>query len=174
MKRHIILLLIAFLGIGAMAQNVQQEPAVAGKPIKMLGSMVYMDGKKLNKDNAAACFSSLDGVDRSADYLKYRAGYKAGLGLTIGGVSLAAVGFGSTLVGVLVALPHAFAGEEHLGSEIAIYTGFGAMAVGGACFVAGVPMICVYKTRLNRLKKAYNLSLQVGTTSNGLSMAICF
>ena len=174
MKRHIILLLIAFLGIGAMAQNVQQEPAVAGKPIKMLGSMVYMDGKKLNKDNAAACFSSLDGVDRSADYLKYRAGYKAGLGLTIGGVSLAAVGFGSTLVGVLVALPHAFTGEEHQGSEIAIYTGFGALAVGGACFVAGVPMICVYKTRLNRLKKAYNLSLQVGTTSNGLSMAICF
>ena len=174
MKRHIILLLIAFLGIGAMAQNVQQEPAVAGKPIKMLGSMVYMDGKKLNKDNAAACFSSLDGVDRSADYLKYRAGYKAGLGLTIGGVSLAAVGFGSTLVGVLVALPHAFAGEEHLGSDIAIYSGVTAMAVGGACFVAGVPMICVYKTRLNRLKKAYNLSLQVGTTSNGLSMAICF
>ncbi len=174
MKRHIILLFIAFLGIGAMAQNLQPEPAVAGKPIKMLGSMVYMDGKKLNKDNAAACFGSLDGVDRSVDYLRYRAGYKAGLGLTIGGVSLAAVGFGSTLVGVLVALPHAFAGEEHLGSEIAIYTGFGAMAVGGACFVAGVPMICVYKTRLNRLKKSYNLSLQVGTTSNGLSMAISF
>ena len=174
MKRHIILLLIAFLGIGAMAQNVQQEPAVAGKPIKMLGSMVYMDGKKLDKENAAACFASLDGVDRSADYLKYRAGYKTGLGLTIGGVSLAAVGFGSAFGGVLVALPHAFAGEEHLGSDIAIYSGVTAMAVGGACVVAGVPMICVYKTRLNRLKKEYNLSLQVGTTPDGLSMAICF
>lgn len=173
MKRHIILLLIAFISIGAMAQNVAQEPVV-GKPIKMLGSMVYMDGKKLNKESAAACFSSLDGANRSADYLKYRAGYKAGLGLTIGGASLAVVGFGSAFVGVLVALPHAFAGEEHLGSEIAMYTGIGAMVAGGACVLAGVPMICVYKTRLNRLKKAYNLSLQVGTTSNGLSMAVCF
>ena len=174
MKRHIILLLIAFVGMGAMAQNVAQESVADSKPIKMLGSMVYMDGRKLNKENAAACFSSLDGVDRSADYLKYRAGYKTGLGLTIGGASLAVVGFGSAFVGVLVALPHAFAGEEHLGSDIAIYSGVTAMAVGGACFVAGIPMICVYKTRLNRLKKSYNLSLQVGTTSNGLSMAISF
>jgi hypothetical protein len=174
MKRHIIFLLIAFLGISAMAQNAQQESVVTGKPIKMLGSMVYMDGKKLNKENAAACFNSLDGVDRSADYLKYRAGYKTGLGLTIGGTSLAAVGFGSMFFGVLVALPHAFAGEEHLASEIAIYAGYGAMVMGGACVVAGIQMICVYKTRLNRLKKAYNLSLEVGTTSNGLSMAISF
>ena len=174
MKRHIILLFIVFMGIGAMAQNALHEPVTGGKPMKMLGSMVYMDGKKLDKENAAACFYSLDGVDRSADYLKYRAGYKTGLGLTIGGVSLVAVGFGSAFVGVLVALQHAFAGEEHLGSDIAIYSGVAAMAVGGACFVAGIPTICVYKTRLNRLKKAYNLSLQVGTSSNGLSMAICF
>ena len=97
MKRHIILLLIAFVGMGAMAQNVAQESVADSKPIKMLGSMVYMDGKKLDKEKAAACFSSLDGVDRSADYLKYRAGYKTGLGLTIGGASLAVVGFGSAL-----------------------------------------------------------------------------
>ena len=174
MKRHIILLLIAFVGMGVMAQNVAQESVADSKPIKMLGSMVYMDGKKLDKEKAAACFSSLDGVDRSADYLKYRAGYKTGLGLTIGGASLAVVGFGTAFVGVLVALPHAFVGEEHLASDVAIYAGVTGMAVGGACVVAGVPMICVYKTRLNRLKKAYNLSLQVGTSSNGLSMAISF
>ena len=48
------------------------------------------------------------------------------------------------------------------------------MAVGGACFVAGIPTICVYKTRLNRLKKDYNFSLQVGTGASGLSMAISF
>ena len=160
--------------MGATAQNVAQESVADSKPIKMLGSMVYMDGKKLDKEKAVACFSSLDGVDRSADYLKYRAGYTTGLGLTIGGASLAVVGFGTAFVGVLVALPHAFVGEEHLASDVAIYAGVTGMAVGGACVVAGVPMICVYKTRLNRLKKAYNLSLQVGTSSNGLSMAISF
>ena len=174
MKGHIILLLIVFMGIGAMAQNAAQEPVTNGKPIKMLGSMVYVDGKKLDKENAVACFASLDGVDRSADYLKYRAGYKTGLGLTIGGASLAVVGFGSAFYGFVTALAKGLAGEDALGSEIVLYSGVTAMAVGGACFVAGIPTICVYKTRLNRLKKAYNLSLQVGASSNGLSMAIRF
>ena len=174
MKRHIILLLIAFVGMGAMAQNVAQESVADSKPIKMLGSMVYMDGKKLDKEKAATCFSSLDGVDRSADYLKYRAGYKTGLGLTIGGASLAIVGFGVSFVGVLVALPHAFAGNETPGADFAIYSGVGAMIAGGACFVAGIPTLCVYKTRLNRLKKDYNMQLQVGASQNGLSMSLCF
>ncbi len=138
MKRHIFLLLFALIGMNVMAQYSNTEDFEI-KPVDIKGSRVFVDGVKLDKEKAAACFSSLDGVDRSADYLKYRAGYKTGLGLTIGGASLAVVGFGSAFVGVLVALPHAFAGEEHLGSDIAIYSGVTAMAVGGACFVAGIP-----------------------------------
>lgn len=174
MKRYIFLLLVVFASVNAMAQVMEQEALADGTPIKMLGSMVYKNNRKLDKKSAAECFSMLNGVDRSEDYLKYRAGYKTGLGLTIGGASLALAGFGASLVGVLVALPYAFAGEEHQGADIAIYSGVGAMIAGGACFVAGIPTLCVYKTRLNRLKKEYNLQLQVGASQNGLSMSLCF
>ena len=174
MKRYIILLLIVFAGVNAMAQGMEQETLADGTPIKMLGSMVYKNNRKLDKKSAAECFSMLNGVDRSEDYLKYRAGYKTGLGLTIGGASLAIVGFGVSFVGVLVALPHAFAGNETPGADFAIYSGVGAMIAGGACFVAGIPTLCVYKTRLNRLKKDYNMQLQVGASQNGLSMSLCF
>lgn len=174
MKRYIFLLLVVFASVNAMAQVMEQEALADGTPIKMLGSMVYKNNRKLDKKSAAECFSMLNGVDRSEDYLKYRAGYKTGLGLTIGGASLALAGFGASLVGVLVALPYAFAGEEHQGADIAIYSGVGAMIAGGACFVAGIPTLCVYKTRLNRLKKDYNMQLQVGASQNGLSMSLCF
>ena len=123
MKRYIILLLFVFAGVNAMAQGMEQETLADGMPIKMLGSMVYKNNRKLDKNSAAACFSALNGVDRSEDYLKYRAGYKTGLGLTIGGASLAIVGFGVSFVGVLVALPHAFAGNETPGADFAIYSG---------------------------------------------------
>ena len=174
MKRYIILLLVVFAGVNAMAQSMEQETLADGTPIKMLGSMVYKNNRKLDKNSAAACFSALNGVDRSADYLKYRAGYKTGLGLTIGGASLAVVGFAPTFYGFVTALAKGLAGEDALGAEIIMYSGMTAMAVGSACFVAGIPTLCVYKTRLNRLKNDYNLSLQVGTSANGLSMAICF
>ena len=41
-------------------------------------------------------------------------------------------------------------------------------------FLAGIPTLCVYKTRLNRLEKKHNTSLSIGASGNGLSMAISF
>lgn len=173
MKRHIILLFVVFMSINAMAQY--SEVYLANKKsIDLRGSRVYVEKQKLDKYSAANCFSSLDGVDRSRDYIKYRAGYKTGIGLTIGGASLTAVGFVSTIAGVIVALPHALAGKKSVGADIAMYAGITSMIAGGACFVSGIPMICVYKTRLNRLEKQYNTSLQIGASGNGLSMALCF
>ena len=174
MRYSLLLFVFMFMGMNVMAQYTLSEMSVDGRPIDVKGSRVFVEKQKLDKYSAAACFSSLNGVDRSKDYLKYRAGYKAGLGLTIGGASLAVAGFASSLVGFLVALPHAFTGEECLAADIALYAGFGSMIVGSACFVAGIPMICVYKTRLNRLEKEYNTSIQVGASVNGLSMAFCF
>ena len=79
MKRHIFLLLFALIGMNVMAQYSNTEDFEI-KPVDIKGSRVFVDGVKLDKYSAAACFSSVDGVDRSADYLKYRAGYKTGLG----------------------------------------------------------------------------------------------
>lgn len=175
MKRHILLLLFALIGMSAMAQysntGVQEK-----KTVDIKGSRVFVDGVKLDKYSAAACFSSVDGVDMSDDYLKYRAGYKTGLGLTIGGASLAVVGAGTAFVGFVKALQSAFDNNDHnsAGAEAVMYIGAGSCVIGAACFLAGIPTICVYKTRLNRLEKAYKASLQIGAGGNGVSMAICF
>ena len=175
MKRHILLLLFALIGMSAMAQysntGVQEK-----KTVDIKGNRVFVDGVKLDKYSAAACFSSLGGVDRSEDYLRYRAGYKTGLGLTIGGASLAVVGAGTAFVGFIKALQTAFGNDSYktAGAETVMYIGAGSCIVGVACFLAGIPTLCVYKTRLNRLEKKHNTSLSVGTSSNGLSMAISF
>jgi hypothetical protein len=172
MKREIILILFVLMSMAATAQYTQSE--YAGKPIDIRGSRVFVEKQQLGLNSAVHCFASLDGADCSSDYLKYRAGYRTGLGLTVGGASLAAAGFVTFFTGFLVALPHAFAGEESIGADIALYGGFVSMIAGSACFVAGIPTLCVYKTRLNRLEKQYNTSLRLGASPAGLSMSLCF
>ena len=161
MKWHIILLFLAFMGINAFAQDFNID-AIGKKQIDIYGSKVYIEDYELDKHNAAACFSSINGIDMSQDYLKYRKGYKVGAGLLAGGASLMVFGLGTSIVGI-----------AELSDAI---WGIGAASVvtGTLCFLSGIPTICVYKARLNRLEKRYNTSLQIGTSSNGLSMAISF
>lgn len=174
MKRHIIFFVVVFMGINAMAQYSLPEMESGVKQIDIKGCRVFVEGTKLDKYSAATCFSLLDGIDRSQDYLKYRAGYKTGLGLTLGGASLALVGSATTFVGFIVGLSKGLANENTLGADIAISLGICSVFTGTACFVAGIPTVCVYKKRLNRLEREYNTSIQIGTSSNGLSMALCF
>lgn len=174
MKRHFFFFVIVFMGINAMAQNNLSEKDFGNKPIDIKGSRVFVEDFKLDKYSAASCFSSLNGIDKSSDYLKNRAGYKTGLGLTIGGASLAFAGSVTTLFGFIAGVSKGLVGHETLGADIAIGVGICSVFAGSACFVAGIPTVCVYKKRLNRLEKEYNTSLQLGTSSNGLSMALCF
>jgi hypothetical protein len=172
MKRHILLLLLVFLGINAMAQNLSTD-VIDKKPIDIRGSRVYVEGNKLDKYSAAACFSSLDGVDWSGEYLKYRAGYKTGLGLTIGGAAMMPLGYCMFWGGFLLG----WTAETDAGvfaAQTLIFLGAGSTVAGAACFLAGIPTLCIYKTRLNRLEKKYNTSLQIGTSPGGLSLAISF
>jgi hypothetical protein len=172
MKRHIFLLLFALIGMSAMAQY--SNPGVENEPIDIRGSRVFVDGFKLDKYNAAACFSSIDGVDMSAEYLKYRAGYKTGLGLTIGGASLAVVGFGTAVTGYLAAYYKSNDGKDYSVEDTVGAIGVVSVVAGAACVLAGIPTICVYKARLNRLEDDYNTSLRIGASPGGLSMAISF
>jgi hypothetical protein len=171
MKRHIFLLLFALIGMSVMAQY--SNPGVENEPIDIRGSRVFVDGFKLDKYNAAACFSSIDGVDRSAEYLKYRAGYKTGLGLTIGGAALMPVGYGMFLGGFIWAW-NAETTAGCIAGEAVMLLGAGSIVAGGLCVLAGIPTLCVYRTRLNRLEKKYNTSLSVCSSPGGLSMAISF
>ncbi len=161
MKRHIILLFLAFMGINVMAQELSTD-YIGKTPIDIRGSRVFVDDCKLDKYNAAACFSSINGIDMSQDYLKYRKGYKVGAGLLAGGASLMIFGLGTSIVGIAEL------------SDAIWSIGAASVVTGTLCFLSGIPTICVYKARLNRLEKRYNTSLQIGTSSNGLSMAISF
>ena len=171
MKRHIFLLLFTLIGMSAMAQY--SNPGVENEPIDIRGSRVFVDGFKLDKYNAAACFSSIDGVDRSAEYLKYRAGYKTGLGLTIGGAAMMPVGY-FMFVGSFIWAWTAETDAALFAGETVMLLGASSAIAGAACFIAGIPTSCVYKTRLNRLEKKYNTSLSIGSSPGGLSMAISF
>ena len=169
MKRHILLLLFALMGISAMAQG-GSTGLIGKKPIDIYGSKVYIDNYELDKYDAATCFSSLNGVDRSQDYLRYRKGYKTGLGLTIGGASLAVVGFGTSLAGFIAS----YGNMSAEAADAVIVTGYFSAIAGTLCFLAGIPTVCVYKARLNRLEEKYNTSLRLGASPGGLSMAISF
>ena len=172
MKRHIFLLLFALIGMNVMAQYSNTEDFEI-KPVDIKGSRVFVDGVKLDKYSAAACFSSLDGVDWSGEYLKYRAGYKTGLGLTIGGAAMMPLGYCMFWGGFL----WGWTAETDAGvfaAQTLIFLGAGSTVAGAACVLAGIPTLCVYKTRLNRLEKKYNTSLQIGTSPGGLSLAISF
>ena len=166
-------MLFAFIGFNAMAQEFQTED-IDRKPIDIRGSKVYMDGCKLDKHNAAACFSSIDGVDRSQDYLKYRRGYKTGVGLTVGGASLAVVGFGTALAGFVTAYEKDLEGKDYSTADTVTSIGILSVVTGSICFLAGIPTICIYKAKLNRLEKKYNTSLSLGASPGGLSMTISF
>lgn len=173
MKRHFLLLFLLFIGINAMAQDFSTD-VIGKKPIDIYGSKVYVDDYELDKFSAAACFSSLGGVDRSEDYLKYRKGYKTGLGLTIGGASLAVVGFGASLAGFITSIENSIEGRDYALQEAVLTVGIFSVISGSLCLLAGIPTVCVYKARLNRLEDDYNTSLRIGASPGGLSMAISF
>ena len=173
MKRSILLLFFVFIGINAMAQEFSTNN-IGKTPIDIRGSRVFVEDYQLDKYTAATCFSSIGGIDMSQDYLKYRKGYKVGVGLLAGGASLAAVGFGTTLTAFVLAFESSFAGENYDVEDIFLGVGVVSMVTGSLCFLAGIPTICVYKAKLNRLEKKYNTSLSLGASPTGLSMAITF
>ena len=173
MKRHIILLFLAFIGINAMAQELSTD-YIGKTPIDIRGSRVFVDDCKLDKYNAAACFSSINGIDMSQDYLKYRKGYKTGIGLIAGGASLAVVGFGTAIAGFVTAYENEFDGKDYSTADTVTSIGILSVVTGSLCFLAGIPTICIYKAKLNRLEEKYNTSLRLSASPGGLSMAISF
>ena len=59
-------------------------------------------------------------------------------------------------------------------SDVMMGVGVVSLVTGSLSFVAGIPTTCIYKAKLNRLERRYNKSLEIGTSGNGLSMAINF
>ena len=186
--------LLCCLLMVSMAANAQYS-----HPVTIRGSRVFVGEVKLDRMSCAAVFSDINGVDRSQDYLNYRALYKAGLGLTVSGSVLFAGGGLLTGAGCLYLFSGGYLfllseiadiiapGDQSpqdlpyfdIGSTLVTVGAFS--CIGGIVLLAGgIPTLSVYKTRLNRLEYDYNqtvtpaVEVTLGYQRHGLGLAINF
>ena len=185
MKKLLLSLFAALISLAASAQYA----TVPQGELKARGSRIYCDGAMLSKDKAAAVFSDFGGIDRSEEYLHYRSAYKAGVGLSVGGASLAVLGGATCVVSsavVLVAVPFAAIGGGDIPDEVKGATG---VAIGSAVagtagilmMLAGIPTASVYQSRIKKMAKGYNELgtkqepvVSFRTASSGIGVAIVF
>lgn len=181
MKRIVILLLSLAFSVAASAQYASAPQGY----LETRGAKVFCNGQRLSPDQAAVIFSDMGGVDRSADYLKYRKGYRAGVGLAVGGASAIMLGSllytTSAVAALVVGIPMAFAGEPMpIGIDIGLYGGVSMAAAGLAVMIAGIPTAVVYQGRIKDMAAACNTSsafspsVTVGPTRSGLGLALNF
>lgn len=157
MKR---ILLSLFAALVCLAASAQYATPPQGE-LKAKGSRIYCDGTRLSKEMAAVVFSDFGGVDRSEDYLRYRSAYKAGVGMSVGGASLAVLGGMTFTVSAVVALvagiPASISGGElPKGIETGISVGAASAILGTAVMLAGIPTAAVYQHRIKKMVKSYN------------------
>lgn len=169
MKRWIFILFFLTLTLSASAQYISHK-----------GSTILRDGEKLSKEEAQVLLSDVNGMDYSNAWYGYNAWRNTGLGLTIGG-GIAVAGGGVVFMGgVLVSVvgvavgasAGAIGGSEgaQAGAEAGAQAGqplmtggLIAMGVGAVCLGAGIPLLSVNATRMNRVVKDYNGSLPAPT-----------
>lgn len=183
----------------SMVLSAQYAEIPAEQCIYMKGSRVFLDQEKLTKEQACALFSDINGIDRSEDYLKYRTGYKTGLGLTIGGSSVFFLGGMTFMAGTLGAIVSGIAvgmagavtvvagGSADSVDNSAFNTVRALISAGGISSIAGVammaggiPTLCVYKKRMKDMSHEYNytaassVKLTFGTQRHGIGLALNF
>ena len=103
------------------------------------GSKIIADGEVLTAEQATELFSEFGGTQMGEDYLKNRKGFRAGLGLSIAGPPVFAVGGCAYVVGAFMTIDDDLAPQSY----IICYTG-ATLAVSGLLMtVAGIPTTCV-------------------------------
>lgn len=183
MKRLVLFLLAATISIMASAQYVNSPQGT----LTARGAKIYSDGVKLTTDQSYAVFSDFGGQDRGGEYLSNRKGYMAGVGLSVGGASLVAVGLPASYVATAVAVAYGLASaggaEVPAGVELAVYSTYGATIAGALIMLAGIPTASVYQHRIKKMTRDYNdLSssysekpmLTFGPASSGIGIAMSF
>lgn len=172
------MLLSLFFAVSSYAQYAE--------PIASRGSRIIYEGQKLTKEQAATLFSNVSGEDYGEKYLQYRKGYKTGLGLSIGGASLAVVGstvfLGGAVSALIMGIPLALAGETEMpsGVDVAIATGAVSAISGAAIMLAGIPTAVVYQKRIKKMASEYNASnvqkpiVTIGPARSGVGLALNF
>lgn len=188
--RKAIVCLVAFLwATTAFAQFV---PAWHQGDLKKKGTVLALEGQKLDMETTLAILNQVGGPDMVASWEKYRKERGWGIGLTAGGYTLAAAGFcyGGIylLAGVIGTIFAAIGGQEavdklwdDLGPRVTI--GGIAMATGLAVGTTGVVLICVGNGNMKKVARACDAAglapvpvaeLTFGPTPSGVGIALRF
>ncbi len=188
MKRLILIWASLLIATAAFAQYHDG----ADDFMKMKKGSLWLGTEKITKENVQVVFSDAEFQER---WRKADAGYKTGLGLTIGGSALTAAG--ATLLGcfykhrmlydsksmweVIFGQDIADDIEGFRGEKAAAWSGEIMLYAGIPVLLAGVPTLCVYKSRMKNLAEDYNasrksseVSLNFGNQQHGFGLALNF
>ena len=183
MKRIVLFsLLLIFAASSTLAQEVQL-PYPSTTALSYEKNKIYYEGERISKRDCQA-FLQLNAQEDI--YRQYRSGlrmYNAGWGLLGTGLTLDAFAIGLTL-----GLGLSFEQDpEHptMGPGIVFLLVSLPVGVAGlACNIAGIPMVCVGKKRMQQSIDAYNISLpepqtaknywSIQSSNNGIGLAYHF
>ena len=188
MKKFILLFLL-LAGTQAFAQYV---PDWHQGELKKKGTVLALQGVKLDKVTTQAILDQVGGPEMVAAWDKYRKERGWGIGLTAGGYTLAAAGFcfGGVyvLAGVVGTIFVAIGGQEavdkmwaDLGPKVQI--GGAAMLTGLAVGTTGVVLLCVGNGNMKKLARTCDAAglepvpaaqLTFGPTPSGVGLALRF
>ncbi|MBQ6710451.1 MAG: hypothetical protein IJN26_07130 [Bacteroidales bacterium] len=195
MKRLLLLLVCGFITIAASAQYAVQNVPV------LKGSRVFVDGEKISNADVVAYLASAYDDSVADSWTKNRTAYKTGLGLTIAGSAVTWCGslvFTAGIIagaGTLITVPILGMGGIVAGdmqpagdyldgglsaADLMISIGGCSALTGLAMLASGIPVLCVYKTRLKTMFQEYgpglssDINLSFGPTGNGIGLALNF
>ena len=162
MKRLLVLLSALLWVASAFAQYV---PEWYQGDLKKKGTVLAIQGEKLDRETTAAILNQVGGPDMVAAWDKYRKERGWGIGLTSGGYTLAAAGFcyGGVylMAGIVGTIFVAIGGQEavdkmwaDLGPQVTI--GGIAMFTGLAVGTTGVVLLCVGNGNMRKTARLCN------------------
>ncbi len=195
MKKFIVLLAVSFVFLPLYAQYRPVDGTLVSR-----GARVFAEGRKLTKgeiDATLSMFSGDDGIGYDVRWTRARRGYNAGIALTSIGSAVVLSGGIACGCGLLLFVAagmtsplYMFAdGYENLDSTLqqASYMMAGGLivALGGVAMLgAGIPLICVNKSRMKRIVNGYNMqyherplepvTMNFGPTRNGIGLSLNF
>ena len=194
MKRFLVLLSALLWAASAFAQYV---PEWYQGDLKKKGTVLALQGEKLDRETTAAILNQVGGPEMVAAWDKYRKERGWGIGLTSGGYTLAVAGFcygGVYFIGGIFASMFAAIGGqeavdkvwEDLGPKVTI--GGVAMFTGLAVGTTGVVLLCVGNGNMRKAARVCNeaglpvpeplvtptAELTFGPTPSGVGLALRF
>lgn len=189
MRKVIISLIAVFWAMTAFAQYV---PEWHQGDLKKKGTVIALQGEKLDRETTQAILNQTGGPDMVAAWEKYRSERGWGIGLTAGGYTLAVAGFcyGGVylLAGVIGSIFAAIGGQEavdklwsDLGPNVAL--GGGIMLAGLAVGTTGVVLLCVGNGNMKKMARTCDAAglapvpeaqITFGPTPSGVGLALRF